>query len=577
MLAKATRSVLFVFFVVMFVIVACTPVGTPDPTEITQPTAELEAVKGEPKRGGTMIFPISEEPPLLNPYLSFTGWEAMITEVIYEGLAGLGPDGEYYPILAAELPTLENGGLSEDRLTVTWRLRQDVLWSDGEPFTAEDVRFTWEGISHPESGAMWAPGFDLIESIEAPDEHTVVIHYSQPYPLYLGQFSQGIFPKHACGDPSDAQNWTCNREPVGTGPFVVAEWVAGDHITAVRNPHYREEGKPYLESIIFQIVPAEEVHKQMMLKGDADGWMWIDILLVDELTASGNVVIAPGSEQWLMRLIFKLSEKGDRRPAPPAKPHRILGDTRVRQAIQMAVNSNAIADKILAGQGEVMPHELYHGLTVCPKPETTTYDPDTARALLEEAGWTDQDGDGIRECNGCQYAEEGSRLTLVLSTFADIESYNLIQQFIVDNLLEVGIEMKPRFEEDAVLDDLAVQGDFDVIMWDDGYTGPDPTDFLASYYLSETIPMEEGAGGFNITRFHNERFDELLGEVSESVEQEQRLAAFCEMDRILSEELPMAYLFVLPYPNAFSTRIQGWEANTNDYVTWDSENWWIRE
>jgi len=570
MMTDQTCRVLALFVAVTVTLAACAP---SEPPVAATATPEVTA---EAKRGGTLIFAVAEEAPTLNPYLSQTGWEALITELIYEGLAAVGPDGSFYPVLAQQLPTKGNGGVSADGLTITWRLRQGVFWSDGEPFTAEDVQFTWEAVSHPESGATWAPGADLIESIETPDEYTVVLKYGRYYPDYLGQFSststagQGILPKHACGEPSQMSKWECNRNPVGTGPFILEEWKTGDHIKVVGNPLYHEEGKPFLDAIVFAVVPDPEVHRLMMMQGDAHVWFEFDQQYIDELSASEDIRINPGSEQWLLRLFFNLSERGT---GDPDKPHPILTDRHVREAIRLAIDREVINEGVFGGRAKPMGHELYHGLFTCPHPELV-YDPEAAKAILEEAGWVDADGDGIRECHGCMYTEEGSEMHLVYRIKSGSQPYALTQQLIVGMLLEVGIRVEPRLEESSVLNSLALGGDFDLLMWSDGYEPVyDPGSFLKLYYWSRAIPPTS----WNITRFKNERIDEFLLRAEKTADQKERQQIYCQVDQILTEEVPVDYLLVLPFPHAFSEQVQGWEANPNAILTWDAANWWLEE
>jgi len=564
------------FFVVISVVIACTPVSSPTPTEVVQSTVQVEMVEHELEQGGTLVFPVAEEAPTLNPYLSQTGWEALITQTIYEGLAAVDSSGNFYPVLAKELPTRDNGGVSTDGLMITWKLKEGVVWSDGKPFTAEDVRFTWEAVSHPESGAIWAPGADLIESIEIPDENTVIIKYSQYYPDYLGQLSststagQGILPKHACGEPSQMSKWDCNRNPVGTGPFMLEEWRTGDHIRIVRNPLYREERKPLLDAIVFPVVPNAEVHKQMMMRGDADAWFEFDQQYLDELSAADRVQINPGSAQWLLRLFFNLGERG---AEDPEKLNPILADRRVREAIQFAIDRDAINSGVYDGKGKPVGQELYHGPFTCPSPELI-YDPEAAKTLLEEAGWVDADGDGIRECHNCINADEGHDMHLVFKIKAGSQPYALTQQLVVDMLLEVGIKVEPMMVESSVLDSVAMGGDFDLLMWSDGYEPAyDPGVFLKLYYWSESIPPTS----WNIMRFKDERIDELLLRAEKTVNQEDRHQIYCQVNQILTEEVPVNYLLVLPFPSVFSARVQGWEANPNAILTWDAANWWLEE
>ena len=176
--------------------------------------------------GGTVVLIIPEEPTTLNYFLADAAIVRQVADATsMTGLVLVDENGEFQPVLAAELPTEENGGLSADKLTVTWKLKPDLKWSDGEPLTSDDVKFTWEALSNPTSGALAGTGgISQIESIDTPDDLTAVIHYSTPYAGYLDQFAYGILPRHATGEPGDMSNWEWNRQPVGAGPFVVTEW-----------------------------------------------------------------------------------------------------------------------------------------------------------------------------------------------------------------------------------------------------------------------------------------------------------------------------------------------------------------
>ncbi|MEW5941858.1 MAG: ABC transporter substrate-binding protein, partial [Chloroflexota bacterium] len=194
-----------------------------------------------PKGGeaATVTLVIPEEPTTLNYYAA----EAAIVRQVAEatsmtGLATIDQNGEYQPVLATELPTLENGGLSKDYLTVTWKLKPGLKWSDGEALTSDDIKFTWEVLSNPNSGALvGVGGFDLIASVETPDDTTAVVTYSAPYPPYLSQFAYGLLPRHATGAPEEMVNWEWNRKPVGAGPFIVTDWQSGSSIVMERNPN----------------------------------------------------------------------------------------------------------------------------------------------------------------------------------------------------------------------------------------------------------------------------------------------------------------------------------------------------
>lgn len=238
------------------------------------------------------------------------------------GLATIDENGEFTAVLAQELPTLENGGLSDDYLIVTWKLREGLKWSDGEALTSDDVRFTVEVLSNPDSGALvGTSGFDLITNVETPDDLTTVLTYSEPYPGYLDQFAYGLFPRHATGEPADMANWDWNRNPVTAGPFIVDTWASGESISFTRNPNYYEEGKPYLDGLVFAIVPEAAAQTAMMLNGDAQVHLWPGEFKADYdefLKGKAQQYLIPGI--WNMAIDFNLSAPFDGDPTA-ATPH----------------------------------------------------------------------------------------------------------------------------------------------------------------------------------------------------------------------------------------------------------------
>ncbi|MCC6313183.1 MAG: hypothetical protein IT337_04160, partial [Thermomicrobiales bacterium] len=338
---------------------------------------------GPPQTGGTANFLLYEEPDTLNPLIGQTTIAVQVSLAILEGLAYNDPDGNFQPQLAAELPTLENGGVSADLKTVTWKLRPDVLWSDGEPFTSEDVKFTWEAARDAANGSAFASDYALIENIETPDPLTVVVTYSEFNAGYLDQFPW-VFPKHAAGPAEAMKDWDFNRSPIGTGPFKVQEWAPGEFIATVRNENYREEGKPYLDGINFLIVPAEEARTARMTQGDAHVMLWAGEEAAQQILDSGmgEERVAPGV--WVVQMHFNLSKPFDGDPGA-TPPHPMLGDLRVREAITLAVNRDRISDDLLEGVQYRLDSPLDVGWLKC-EVEPFTYDPERAKQLLDEAG-----------------------------------------------------------------------------------------------------------------------------------------------------------------------------------------------
>jgi peptide/nickel transport system substrate-binding protein len=567
-----------------FLLTACNQAATPAP----QPTP--------PPLPGTLktaIIPIAEDPPGFNAYLTDTGYDELLGELIYEGLAEMAPDGSFYPKLALELPTRENGGISPDGLIVTWHLRDHIVWADGRPFTSDDVRFTWEALSHPDNGLAQLTGFDLIDRLETPDEYTAIIYYRQAYANLWGQFGGrglGIFPRHACGDPGRMAYWACNATPVGTGPFVLETWDEGQRLVFVRNPRYWQTGRPLLDRLLFPIVPSEEVRGDMLRDGDAHMNLWLTPEEAQALQGVEGVHLVSSPSRWLLRLVFNLSQpsaddtaEGSQAAGP--RPHFALGDRRVREAIDLGIDRRRLIEEALEGQGQPAYGEFYRGWATCPEATAAgtagpPYNPEAARALLAQAGWLDLNGDGVLEAHSAPHAPDETRLQLTLLTYDDWEAMADAQNLIAAMLRELGIRV---FTELAGPGDLwgnweegglEVHGAFDADLWDDGYPGADPTDYLIWRYDSHSIPsMEDGGAGGNVMRFANNEVDRLLQEAQTQPDPQARRDIFCQLDRLLAQERPMLYLVYFSDTHAFSSRLQGLIANPNDTLTWNVIDW----
>jgi len=553
------------------------PAATEEPTEA--PATE------EPEEETSIVIVIPEDPPSFNGIVTDTGYEQMAMQLVLLGMASIDPEGNVYPELAAELPTVENGGvvIDEDEWTmdVTWKMRDDIVWADGEPVTADDVVFTWEKLSDPEGG-IWSPGSDYTDGVEKIDDYTFVVHYNTVYPAYLYQLGGeqiAIWPEHYCNADQDFVSWDCNREPLSSGPYVLEEWAEGDHLTLVRNPNYFEEGKPYIDKVIIQIVPEMSVRKTMLIEGDADVDFWQDEATMEDLKDEPNVKLSfSPTFRWVMRLIPNQAAKGSIDSVET--PHPFFSDVQVRHAVRMAIDVDTLVNDIFFGYGEPVWSEFFRPPYVCdnvPRPE---YDPEGAAALLDEAGWTDEDGDGIRECHGCANAEEGTVMSTEFVIYSDYgESLELAQQLIAEYLRDVGIDTELSMMEGGIMwadyesGGTEQNGEFELNMWDDGYAGVDPSDFIWSFYHTDA---QEPDWGWNVVRWSNEDADFLIDE-SFTLDEEYRQEIFCELAEIFEEELPWILLFSTTENAAHSTRLEGVQAQINDIVTWNAADWKIAE
>ena len=534
--------------------------------------------------GKNITIVIAEDPPSFNPMVADTGYDALVMELVMLGLTDVDPQGNIFPELAEELPTGENGGVLIDEdagtMSVTWKMRQDVQWQDSKPVTADDVLFTWNAIADPVNGT-WIPGSDYIDSVEQVDQYSFTVNYNTIYPGYLTQFGGeqlAIWPAHYCDATQGFVSWDCGRQPLSNGPFVLDEWVEGDHMTFTKNENYYTSGKPEIDKVIVRIVPDDSVRKTMMLQGDADIDMWINVNTANELQGSdvAKVSLSP-TDRWVMRLFMNQAAKGSTDPV--ADPHPILSDVRVRQAIRMAMDVDTINTEIFHGLAHPAWTDFFRSPYACEIPRPA-FDPEAAKATLEEAGWTDTDGDGIRECHGCSTgAPEGYKMEMEFITYAEYgEPLELTQQLIAEMLGQIGMKLNITVVEGSVLWDLAENGgieqsgNFDIDIWDDGYAGVDPTDYIWEIYSQEAITPGDG---WNIARWDNPEVDALIDEAY-TLDEEVRKDSFCAIADVLNEEVPVIHLFTVPNADAYSARLEGVQSSVNDLVTWNIADWKIK-
>lgn len=588
------KSLLLVVVVTLLsgLLIRCGPGPTEEPTEAPEATEApedeepTEEPTEAPEEETSVTIVMAEDPPSFNHVLTDTGYEAVVQELVLLALTDLGPRGEVIPELATEIPTVENGMVTLDEeawtMDVTWELRDDVYWEDGEPVTADDVVFTWDALADPETG-MWVPGMEYTDGVEKVDDYTVVVHYNSVYPAYREQFGGyylAIWPEHYCSGDG-ITNWDCNRDPLANGPYILDEWVEGDHLTFSRNPDYYEEGKPGIDKVYVRIVPDESVRQQMLLQEEADVDFWIIQNVLEAYEEAEHIETSYSAfGRWLLRLWPNQAEKGY--VDPVEHPHPVFSDVRVRQAMRMAINVEEIVQGVWGDTGLVEPQwtDFYREPYACdvPQPE---YDPEGARDLLEEAGWTDTDGDGIRECNGCTTgAPEGYPMEVEFLTYSEWgETLELAHQLIAEDLNDIGMGTELGLVQGSVLwatyedGGLEQTGNFELNMWDDGYPGTQITDFLWVYYHSDAMEPDVG---WNIERWSNEEFDALLDEAY-TLDEEARQDLFCEMAEILDEELPSIPLFVSRSATGFNSRLEGVEHNGNDLITWNVAEWEIVE
>jgi len=566
------KKVLILLFVFGLVLSACG-----GGTAATQPPSATAAPAAS--AGGTVGLIIPEEPTTLNYFASDAAIVRQVAEATsMTGLAMIDEKGEYVAVLGTDLPTLANAGLSADLLTVTWKLRPDLKWSDGQPLTSDDIKFTWEVLSNPASGALTGTGgFDLITAVATPDALTAVLTYASPYPSYLNQFSYGLLPRHATGKPEDMINWEWNRKPVGAGPFIVTDWQSGSSITLERNPNYFEAGKPYLDKLVFRIVPEAAAQTAMMMQGETQVHLWPGETQAEYnklLAGKATQVLIPGI--WNMAIDFNLSAPFDGDPGP-GTPHPILGDLRVRQAIASAIDYETLLKDVLKGVAASSTNPFEYGWSKCELPRPFPFDPEKAKQLLEQAGWV-VGADGIREAKGAMYAKDGTRLSLELQGYTNFDPLQQTEEFIVENLKAVGIEARIQNYDFSIIfgtyqdKSPRATGDFDMLIFDRGF-GIDPQSYVSDAYRSDNIPSDANPTGSNVYRWINPTVDEQLKLAGSNFDQAARKTAYCKLAEQINTELPQVFLYLFQDNYAYADSLTGYVPSTWGSMTWGVENW----
>lgn len=581
---KQLKSVLFLLMALVLLLSACgAPAAEPAQPAEPAPAGESEAPAAEapvaeapaadpnaPQKGGTAIVGTPQEPGTLSPLLAAGTIDDVIGAFMVEGLVGIDADGNYVPVLAESLPSV-----SEDGLVLTYNLKKGLKWSDGNDFVCADVQFTLDAILSDLSGASTS-GYGDIESIECSDDYTAVVTMLDVYAPYLRLFSY-IVPR-AAGELDKMDTWEYNRAPIGTGPWVVKQWQAGDYIELAPNPYYREEGKPYLDGIIVKILPSREVGIQLLGTGEITT-LWdlteADFATIEALpgVAWAGTLYGSGENELL---VFNLGTPDGSAPADPASaPHPILSDLRVRQAIQYAIDKQLLADTLLFGNVKVGSSVLPTGPFACPQP-ASEFSVDKAKALLDEAGWV-VGADGIRE-------KDGMRMSMKIGTTTGNQLREQTEQVLIEMMREVGIELTiDNMPSDLLFaswesDGARKKGRFDILMYTTG-AGIDPDSHMFSNYHSARIPTEENEGaGNNFSRYINADVDSWIDEAAFNPNQEERHETYCKIAEQINKDLPRVFLYERLILSGYRENLQNFRVSPGyaDF-TIDSQNWWLKQ
>ncbi|MBE7219305.1 MAG: peptide ABC transporter substrate-binding protein [Caulobacteraceae bacterium] len=517
------------------------------------PTARAAGAPAKPK--GQAVIGLSQEPTVFQPLKL----HIEVDEAVYMNLFGTlwrsNPDGSFAPDLAAEIPTVENGGVSADGLQWRVKLRPDVKWHDGVPFTAEDVKYNLQLTANPNFLAHRRAGHDLLRDITVVSPTEITWRMERPYASYPAILSwTWLGPKHILEKEADINKPAFAQNPVGTGPFRWAERVPGDHITLAAYEGYHGTG-PFLERLVVKYVPDLTVLYTQFQTGDIDyvGLQGISPDHYDEAkTLAGRTVMpVPKATVEMLALNTDLP---------------VFKDRAVREALYAAIDKGSIIDQLYYGL--MAPTESYlpqQSWAYNPDLPKQSYDPEKAKAMLDAAGWK-PGSDGVRE-------KDGVRLEFTNSTTAGNHIREQAQQLLQQNWGDIGARMTISNLPPAVMwGDYWMLSKFQSAMVGiDFLVGPDPD--TTDYFSSRAIAAK-GGGGQNTTQFVSPEADALLKEGASTVDRAERKAAYAKLQALVRHELPYLPLFQYAMVQGVKGGLTGFVPNINAQENcWNAGQW----
>jgi peptide/nickel transport system substrate-binding protein len=499
------------------------------------------ALPGGQARGaagaGTFVTVVTENPDNLNPYLHSLLASGSVYRYVFDSPFTVDWTGKWKPALATAYTVTPDGK------TWTLTLRSGVRWSDGQPFTSADVKYTWQLATNKDVHITYATGFDRIASVDTPSPTKVVYHLKEAYAPFKEQvMGAPIVPEHILGRLSgdEINRAPFNQKPVGTGPFTVSEFVTDDHVTLTANPLYWGS-KPKLQQIVVRIVPDQNTQVNLMKAGDLSLLPGVPPARLEELRRSPGVVI-----KRYLAPVYQLIQLDE---------YEFLKDVAVRQALDLATPKASIIKNIMKGQAEpavsdMVPNGPWANKTLTPRP----YDPARAKAMLLK--------DGFAAGPGGVLVKNGKRLEIPLWTLSGRQTDEQMMELIAQSWRAIGVATDTRVVSAAALfgqngpqwngKDAAL-----IYSWGQGVFPENKINWSSSY-----IPKDATSPGENAERYSNPEMDRLLDEADHAVDDAKRRAIYDRVQELEHRDVPIIFLFWFDNNNAVAASVRGYDVST---------------
>lgn len=510
-------------------------------------------IPGVLRIGGRLV------PDNLNPVVGTQAIDTDLAMLWASFLITLDDQSNLVPDLAATVPSLSNGGISHDGLTITYHLRHDVKWQDGAPFTADDVAFTWHAVMNKKNFVPSRGGYELVSRIDEPDKFTVVVHLIKPFAPFIRTFftlsstSYCVLPKHLLGQMADINHADYNNHPIGTGPFRVASYEKDVEIKFVANPQYFR-GAPKLKQIEYRIVPNDNTLLTQIKTHEIDMYYRASEAQAPMLAAIPGTIVYKTP-------FTRFADIGFNAGNPP------LDDVRVRRALAYATNKAELIKKVTHGvdipaDSDQPPFLWAHDDHVTRYP----YDPRRAAALLDEAGWA-LGPDGIRHKNG-------KPLSLLFTGYNGAATVDAAQEVIQREWKEVGVEVEIKDYPSDLLyapvgeHGIEQSGSFDAIFESWG-NGSDPDD--AVLFECANAPPN----GWNVYHFCSAQLDAAERTALSVNDDAQRKAAYATVQEVLADQVPVIFLWFEQYVSVANSDLKNYEPGHVGSQWWNPWEWSI--
>jgi peptide/nickel transport system substrate-binding protein len=529
------------------------------------------------KRGGGGLVKALwwQAPTLLNPHFANGTKDQDACRIFYEALAAYDPDGNIVPILAAEAPSVQNGGVAKDGMSVTWKLKKNVVWHDGKPFTADDVIFNWEYVMDPTTSAVTVGQYRDISKVDRVDTHTVKISFKSPTPFWSGPFcgpTGMIIPKHLFqafkGDKS--REAPTNLKPVGTGPYKFVDFKPGDIVRGEIDTNYHVANRPFFDQIEMKGGgDAPTAARAVLQSGEVD-YAW-NIQVEDEQLkrweqggkGRADIVAGGNIEHIQLNTADPWTEVDGERSSPKTK-HPILSDPAVRQALNLLVDRGSVQEEIYGRTGVATANFLNAPSRFVSKNTKWEFNADKANQILESAGWK-KGGDSIR-------AKDGKKLKFVYQTSINSPRQKT-QQIVKQSAAKAGIELELKaitanvfFSSDPANPDTYSHFYTDLQMYTTTMTQPDPQRFMDQFTSWEISAKDNKFALTNKTRWRSEEYDKLWKMAEAEMDPIKRAALFVKMNDLVIQNVVVIPVVFRPRVAVISNRLRdaiqsGWDGD----------------